>query len=52
MARVTVTRTMTRKDGKAKATVKKDVTVKTNGPKTTVRATKKIVPNVKAVKGN
>lgn len=52
MAKVTVTRTMTRKDGKAKATVKKEVNVKTSGPKTTVRTTKKIVPNVKAIKGN
>ena len=52
MASVTVTRTMKRKDGKAKATVKKDVNVKTNGSKTTVKASKKIVPNVRAVKGN
>lgn len=52
MAKVTVTRTMTRKDGKAKANVKKEVNVKTSGPKTAVRATKKIVPNVKAIKGN
>lgn len=52
MAKVTVTRTMTRKDGKAKATAKKEVNVKTSGPKTAVRATKKIVPNVKAIKGN
>ena len=49
MAKVTVTRTMTRKDGKAKATVKRETTVRTEGPKTTVRATKKIVPkNVRA----
>lgn len=44
MATLTVTKSMTRKDGKAKATVNKNVTVKTNGAKTTVRATKKIVP--------
>lgn len=52
MASVTVTRTMTRKDGKAKATVKREVNVKTDGTKTTVRAKKKIIPNVKAIKGN
>ena len=52
MGKATVTRTITRKDGKAKATVKKEVNVKTNGSKASVRVSKKIIPNVKAVKGN
>ena len=46
MAKATVRRKMTRKDGKAKATVKTTLKVNTSGSKTTLQASKKIVPNV------
>lgn len=52
MARVKISRKMTRKDGNAKATIKSSVSVKTSGNKATVKASKKIIPNVKSVKGN
>ena len=47
MARVRVTRKMTRKDGNAKATIKTTLKVNTSPEKTTIKASKKIVPNVR-----
>ena len=46
MARAKVTRKMTRKDGKAKASINSSIKVTTSPTKVTVTASKKIVPNV------
>ena len=51
-ASVQIRRTMKRKDGNAKATVVKNTSVKVSKDKVTVSKSKKIVPNVKSVKGN
>ena len=48
MARAKVTRRMTRKDGNAKGVISSYVKVSTAGPKTTVSASKKVVPYVKS----
>ena len=45
MARVTVTRKMTRKDGNAKATVVKNTNVESSPKKVTISKSKKVVPN-------
>ena len=45
MARVRVSRAMTRKDGKAKATIRSAVSVKTSPNKSTITASRKIIPN-------
>ena len=47
-AKVTIRRTMKRKDGNAKATVSKTTSVKIDKNKITVKKSKKIVPNVKS----
>ena len=46
MARVKVRRKMTRKDGNAKATIKSSTKITTSPEKVSIRASKKIVPNV------
>ena len=51
-ASVKINRKMTRKDGKAKGTVKSSVKVSTSPNKAKVSVSRKIVPNVKSVKGN
>lgn len=51
-ASVKINRKMTRKDGKAKATIKSTVKVYTSPSKAKVSVSKKILPNVKSVKGN
>ena len=50
MAKVKISRKMTRKDGKAKATIKSYLKVTTSPSKASVSSSKKIVP--KNVKGN
>lgn len=45
MARVKVSRTMTRKDGKAKATIKSTTSIKTSQNKSAISASRKIIPN-------
>lgn len=45
MARVRVSRTMTRKDGKAKGTIASAVSIKTSPNKSTITASRKIIPN-------
>lgn len=48
MARVKISRKMTRKDGKAKATIKSALKVTTSPQKVSVSSSKKITPNVRA----
>jgi hypothetical protein len=45
-ASVKIRRKMTRKDGKAKATIKSSLKVSTSPEKVSLKASKKIVPNV------
>jgi len=51
-ASVKITRKMTRKDGKAKATVQTKTSVSTSPAKVKVSASKKVVPKVNSVKSN
>lgn len=44
-ASVKIRRKMTRKDGKAKATIRSSLKVSTTPEKVTVQASKKIIPN-------
>ena len=48
MARVKISRKMTRKDGNAKATIKSALKVVANPQKVSVSSSKKITPNVRA----
>lgn len=45
MARVRITRSITRKDGKARATISSAVKVATSPKKSSVSISKKIIPN-------